>query len=67
MQKIHVFVKPYAPGGNKVKKAICLLYFYNKGQSQGHKVIDPWYHFKGIISGVCMPNMKTLSFMVQKL
>ena len=40
MQKLHVFMKHYAPGGNKVQKAICLLYFYHKGQSQGHKVID---------------------------
>ena len=25
--KIHVFVKHYAPGGNKVQKATCFLYF----------------------------------------
>ena len=53
----------YAPGGNKVQKS----YFKRKGQSQGHKVIELGFNWKGIISGVCMPNMKSLSFRVQKL
>ena len=44
----------YAPGGNK-------------GQSQGHKVIDLDVIWKGIISGVCMPNLKSLSLAFQKL
>ena len=41
----------YAPGGNKVKK----------------KVIDLGVIWKGIISEVCMPNMKYQSLTVQKL
>ena len=49
-----VSVKPYALGGNKVKKN----YFYHKGQ--GHKVIDLGVSLKGIINGVCMPYMKSL-------
>ena len=46
-----VFVKHYAPCGNKVKI---------QGRSQGHKVIDFGVDWKGIISGVCMPNIKSL-------
>ena len=53
----------YAPGGNKVQKS----YFERKGQSQGHKVIDPGVIWKGIISRVYMPNMKSLPLTVQKL
>ena len=49
-----VFVKHYAPGGNKVQKAIFSF-----------KVKGHWC--EGIISGVCMPNMKSLSHTVQKL
>ena len=38
-------------------------------QSQGHKVIDNdlGVIWKGIISRVCMPNMKSLPLKVQKL
>ena len=50
----------YAPGGNKVKKAI----FSFKVKV---KVIDHGVIWKGIFSGVCMPNMKSLSLTVQKL
>ena len=53
----------YAPGGNKVQKS----YFKSKGQSQGHKVIDLGVIQKGIISGVCMPNMKSLTLTVKTL
>ena len=42
-------------------------YFKPQGQSQGHKVIDLGVIWKGVISRVCMPNMKSLSLMVQKL
>ena len=38
-----------------------------ESQSQGHKVIDLDVIYKGIISGVCMPNIKYLSLMVQKV
>ena len=58
-----MFVKHYAPVGNKVQKS----YFQHKSQSQGHKVIDLGFNRKGIISGVRMPNMKYLSVIVQKL
>ena len=50
----------YAPGGNKVEKAI----FSFKVKV---KVTDLGVIWKGIISGVCMPNMKSLSLTVQKL
>ena len=53
----------YAPGSNKVQKS----FFERKGQSQGHKVIDLGVIWKGIISWVCMPNMKSLPLTVQKL
>ena len=53
----------YAPGGNKVQKS----YFLIKGQSQGHKVIDLGVISKGIISGVCIPIMKSLPLTAQKL
>ena len=38
-------------------------------QSQGHKIIDLGVIWKGIISvsEVCMPHIKSLSLMVQKL
>ena len=36
-------------------------YFYLQGQSQSHVI------WKGVISGVCMPNMKSPSLTVQKL
>ena len=61
--KVCLWNTEYAPGGNKVQKS----YFKSKGQSQGHKVIDLGVIWKGIISGVCMPNMKFLPLMVQKL
>ena len=50
----------YAPGGNKVHKAI----FSFKVKV---KVIDLDVIWKGIISGVGMSNMKYLSLAVQKL
>ena len=50
----------YAPSGNKVEKAI----FSFKVKV---KVIDLGVIWKDIISGVCMPNMKSLSLAVQKL
>ena len=34
--QVHVFVKHYAPGGNKVRKK----YIYPKGQSRIHMVIN---------------------------
>ena len=37
------------------------------GQSQCHKVIDFGVIWKGVISGICIPNMKCLSLNVQKL
>ena len=40
---------------------------YCKGQIQGHKAIDLGVSSKGKRSGVCMPNIKSLSLMVQKL
>ena len=57
-----VIVKHYSmpPGGNKVEKAI----FSFKVKV---KVIDLGVIWKGIISGVCMPNMKSLSLTVQML
>ena len=58
-----VFVKHYAPSGNIVWKS----YFTHEVQSQDHKVIDLGAIWKGIISWVCMPNMKPLSLTVQKL
>ena len=51
------------PAATKSKKS----YFNSKGQSQGHKVIDVGVIWKGIIIGVCMPNMKSLPLTVQKL
>ena len=51
------------PHGNKVRKS----YLYHKGQSQGNKVVDLSVIWKGIISGVCMPDMKSISLTVQKL
>ena len=53
-----VFVKHYGipPAATKSKKLVQL-----QGQSQGHKVIDLGVIWKGVISGVCMPNMKSLS------
>ena len=40
-----MFVKHYAPGGNKVQKS----YFQRKGQIQDHKVIGRGVIWKGII------------------
>ena len=51
-------MKHCAPGGNKVKKAI----FSSKVKV---KVIDLGVIRKGVISGVCMPNMKSLSLIVK--
>ena len=50
------------PAATKSKKL-----FLASRWSQGHKVIDLGVIWKDIISGVCMPNMKSLSLMVQKL
>ena len=47
----------------KVKVVIVLV----KGHGQGHKVIELDVIWKGFISWVYMPNMKSLSFQVQKL
>ena len=58
MKNQGVFVKHYAPGGSKVQKAI----FNFKV-----KVIDLGVIWKGAISGVYMPNMKSLSLTVQQL
>ena len=44
-------MKHYAPGGNKLQ-----------GKSQGHKVIDLGVIWKSVISGVYMPNMKSISY-----
>ena len=61
-KKSRVFVKHYSmpPGSNKVQKAI----FSFKVKVN---VIDLGVIWKGIISGVCMPNIKSLSLTVQKL
>ena len=61
--KQDVFVKYYAPGGNKVRK----IYSWLEGKSQGHKIIDIGVIGKGIIGGVCISNMKYLFLTVQKL
>ena len=55
-----VFVKHYmyAPGGNKVQKA---------NFSFKVKVTDLDVIWKGVINGVCMPSMKSLSVTIQKL
>ena len=53
-----MFVNHYALGGNKVKKK---SYFKHKGRIPGHKVIGLCVIWKGIISGVSMPNMNFLS------
>ena len=50
------------PAATKSKKL-----FLASSQSQGYKVIDLGVISKGVISGVCMPNMKSLSLTVQKL
>ena len=39
----------------------------NSYKSQGHKVVDLRVISKDFISLVCMPNMKSLSLIVQKL
>ena len=36
--------------------------FLKKGKSQGHKVTDLCFNLKGIIYGVHMPNMKSISY-----
>ena len=41
--------------------------FWNKGQSQNQKVIDFGVIWKGIISWICMPNMKSPFLTIQKL
>ena len=51
------------PAARKSKLAI----FLYKGHSQGHKVIDLGVIWKGIISGLCMPNMKSRYLTAQKL
>ena len=53
----------YVPCGNTVWKS----YFREKGQSQGHKFIDFGIIWKGILSWVCMPNMKSLSPTLQQM
>ena len=58
-----MFVKHYAPSSDQIRKS----YFKHKGHSQGHKAIDIGVDWKGIISGVCTPYMKSLSLTVQKL
>ena len=52
-----VFVKHNAPGGNKVQKAILKI----PGK------LDLGVIWKGVISGVRLPGMKSLSLKVQKL
>ena len=37
-------------------------YFQLQGQYQGHKIIDLVVIGKGVISGVCMPNLKSISY-----
>ena len=53
-----------SPATIKSEKAIFSTF---KSKSQGHNVIDLGFNWKGNISGVNMPNMKSLSLMVQKL
>ena len=59
-----VFVKHYAPGSNKVQKAI---FSFKVKVKVIIKVIDLGVIWKGVFSGVCMPKMKSLSVRVQKL
>ena len=59
--KQDVFVTYYAPDGKKYWKS----YFKHTGPSQGHKAIDLEFIWKGIINGVCMPNMKPLDYILQ--
>ena len=53
----------YAPGGNKVEKAS----FSFQVKVKVTRSLTLVSIEKGIISGVCMPNMKFLSITVQKL
>ena len=57
---MHIFVKQFAPGGNKVKKAI----FSTKVNTRSLTLMS---FERASWSGVCMPNMKSLSITVQKL
>ena len=58
-----LFQKHECPGGNEVK----IGYFQYKGHDQDCKVIDPGVIWKGLISCVCIQNMKSLHLTVQKL
>ena len=58
-----MFVKHFAPDSKKVQKS----YFKHIAQSQGHKAINLGVIWKGIISRVCIPNMKSLSLTVKQL
>ena len=49
-----VYVKQYAP-------LDILSYFKHKGQSQGHRFIDCGVIIEIIITGVCIPNIKSVS------
>ena len=55
-------MKHYAAGATKSKKLF--LASRSKSRSQGHW---PRCHLKGVISGVCMPNMKSLSLYSSKV
>ena len=59
--KTDVFVKHKCPRQQQTPK----MAFLYKGQ--GHKVIDLGVTWKGFISWVCMPHMKSLSLTVWKL
>ena len=59
-----IFVKTTLPlAASKSLKT----YFLNKTYSQGHKVIDLGVHCQRLFSGVCLPNMTSLSLILQKL
>ena len=51
--------KTYAPAARKSGKS----YFQRNKHSRGHKVVDLGVIQKGIIKGVCMQNMKSLSLL----
>ena len=52
---------------NKVNFLFKIAIFRTQCHGQGHRVIDLGVTGKGFISRVCIPNMKYLSLLVQKL
>ena len=52
---------------NKVNFLFKIAIFRTQGHGQAHRVIDLGFPGKRFISRVCIPNMKYLSLLVQKL